>query len=100
MFRISVLKLALTVPLMWLGLRLSGPIGALGGRIAAEESCQDDPARARGALVRLRLLRNAPARALVSVARRSCRDRARRVHAAPRAARCPATLPDGRRVLG
>ena len=40
MFRISVLKLALTVPLAWAGLRLFGPIGALGGWICAEESCR------------------------------------------------------------
>ncbi|HET9754581.1 MAG TPA: oligosaccharide flippase family protein, partial [Myxococcales bacterium] len=40
MFRIAALKLALTVPLVWLGLRLFGPIGALGGWICAEESCR------------------------------------------------------------
>src|SRR4051812_45060059 len=40
MFRISALKLALTVPLVWLGLHLFGPIGALGGWICAEESCR------------------------------------------------------------
>ena len=40
MFRISVLKLALTVPLVWIGLRLFGPIGALGGWICAEETCR------------------------------------------------------------
>ncbi len=40
MFRISVLKLALTVPAVWLGLHLFGPIGALGGWIVAEESCR------------------------------------------------------------
>jgi O-antigen/teichoic acid export membrane protein len=40
MFRISALKLALTVPLAIFGLRLFGPIGALGGWICAEESCR------------------------------------------------------------
>ena len=40
MFRISVLKLALTVPLAMLGLRFFGPIGALGGWICAEEACR------------------------------------------------------------
>jgi O-antigen/teichoic acid export membrane protein len=40
MFRVSALKLALTVPLAVLGLRLLGPIGALGGWICAEESCR------------------------------------------------------------
>jgi O-antigen/teichoic acid export membrane protein len=40
MFRVSVLKVALTVPLAWAGLRLFGPIGALGGWIAAEETCR------------------------------------------------------------
>ena len=40
MFRVSVLKLALTVPLVCLGLRLFGPIGALGGWICAEETCR------------------------------------------------------------
>src|SRR5204863_4687931 len=40
MFRISALKLVLTVPLAWLGLRLFGPIGALGGWICAEEACR------------------------------------------------------------
>ncbi|HEY6910764.1 MAG TPA: oligosaccharide flippase family protein [Myxococcales bacterium] len=40
MFRVAALKLALTVPLVWLGLRLFGPIGALGGWICAEESCR------------------------------------------------------------
>jgi O-antigen/teichoic acid export membrane protein len=40
MFRISLLKLALTVPLVWLGLKLLGPIGALGGWICAEEVCR------------------------------------------------------------
>jgi O-antigen/teichoic acid export membrane protein len=40
MFRISVLKLALTVPMVWTGLKLVGPIGALGGWIAAEETCR------------------------------------------------------------
>jgi len=40
MFRISVLKIALTVPLAWAGLRIFGPIGALGGWICAEETCR------------------------------------------------------------
>src|SRR3954467_3330580 len=40
MFRVSVLKVALTVPLVWTGLRLFGPIGALGGWICAEETCR------------------------------------------------------------
>ncbi|HTO96784.1 MAG TPA: oligosaccharide flippase family protein [Myxococcales bacterium] len=40
MLRVSVLKVALTVPLAWGGLRLFGPIGALGGWICAEESCR------------------------------------------------------------
>src|SRR4051812_40142622 len=40
MVRISVLKAALTVPLVWAGLSLFGPIGALGGWICAEESCR------------------------------------------------------------
>jgi O-antigen/teichoic acid export membrane protein len=40
MFRVSVLKVALTVPLVWAGLRLFGPIGALGGWICAEEICR------------------------------------------------------------
>jgi|1185.fasta_scaffold02029_2 O-antigen/teichoic acid export membrane protein len=40
MLRVAVLKLALTVPLVWLGLRLLGPIGALGGWICAEETCR------------------------------------------------------------
>jgi len=40
MLRISVLKLLLTVPLVWAGLRLFGPIGALGGWICAEETCR------------------------------------------------------------
>jgi O-antigen/teichoic acid export membrane protein len=40
MLRISVLKLALTVPLVWVGLQLFGPIGALGGWICAEEICR------------------------------------------------------------
>jgi len=40
MFRVSVLKLVLTVPLASLGLRLFGPIGALGGWICAEETCR------------------------------------------------------------
>lgn len=40
MLRISVLKLALTVPLAVVGMRLFGPIGALGGWICAEESCR------------------------------------------------------------
>ncbi|MCA1826292.1 MAG: lipopolysaccharide biosynthesis protein [Myxococcales bacterium] len=40
MFQISVAKLALTVPMVWVGLRLFGPIGALGGWIGAEETCR------------------------------------------------------------
>ena len=40
MLRISVVKLLLTVPLVWAGLRVFGPIGALGGWICAEESCR------------------------------------------------------------
>lgn len=40
MFRVSVVRLALTVPLVWGGFRLSGPIGALGGWICAEETCR------------------------------------------------------------
>jgi len=40
MFRVSVLKVALTVPLVWAGLRVFGPIGALGGWICAEEICR------------------------------------------------------------
>ncbi len=40
MFRVSVLKVVLTVPLVWAGLRLFGPIGALGGWICAEETCR------------------------------------------------------------
>jgi O-antigen/teichoic acid export membrane protein len=40
MFRVSALKLVLTVPLVWLGLRWFGPIGALGGWICAEEACR------------------------------------------------------------
>lgn len=36
--RVSVLKLALTVPLVYFGLQTFGPIGALGGWICAEES--------------------------------------------------------------
>lgn len=40
MFRISVLKAAMTVPLVWGGLKLFGPIGALGGWICAEETCR------------------------------------------------------------
>ena len=40
MLRISVLKLALTMPLAWAGLKLFGPIGALGGWICAEETCR------------------------------------------------------------
>jgi len=38
--RVSVIKLALTVPLVFLGLKQFGPIGALGGWICAEESCR------------------------------------------------------------
>src|SRR5439155_1385250 len=40
MFRVSALKLTLTVPLVWAGLKLWGPIGALGGWICAEEICR------------------------------------------------------------
>jgi O-antigen/teichoic acid export membrane protein len=40
MLRVSVLKLVLTVPLVWAGLKLFGPIGALGGFICAEEACR------------------------------------------------------------
>lgn len=40
MFRVSVLKVAMTVPLVWAGLRIFGPIGALGGWICAEETCR------------------------------------------------------------
>jgi len=40
MFRVSVLKVVLTAPLAWAGLRLFGPIGALGGWICAEEACR------------------------------------------------------------
>ena len=40
MFRVSVLKVVLTAPLAWAGLRLFGPIGALGGWICAEETCR------------------------------------------------------------
>jgi O-antigen/teichoic acid export membrane protein len=40
MFRVSVLKVALTAPLVWVGLHLFGPIGALGGWICAEETCR------------------------------------------------------------
>ncbi|MGZ6123607.1 MAG: lipopolysaccharide biosynthesis protein [Myxococcales bacterium] len=40
MFRVSVLKVALTAPLALAGLRLFGPIGALGGWICAEETCR------------------------------------------------------------
>ncbi|MGZ6124556.1 MAG: hypothetical protein ACXWLR_06325, partial [Myxococcales bacterium] len=40
MFRVSVLKVILTAPLVWAGLRLFGPIGALGGWICAEETCR------------------------------------------------------------
>ena len=40
MFRVSALKLALTVPLVCAGLKLWGPIGALGGWICAEEICR------------------------------------------------------------
>ena len=39
-FRVSVLKLVLTVPLVYFGLHRFGPIGALGGWIAAEETCR------------------------------------------------------------
>ncbi len=38
--KISVFKLALTVPLVWSGLRAFGTIGALGGWICAEETCR------------------------------------------------------------
>jgi O-antigen/teichoic acid export membrane protein len=40
MLWLSACKLALTVPLVWAGLRLFGPIGALGGWICAEEACR------------------------------------------------------------
>jgi O-antigen/teichoic acid export membrane protein len=40
MFRISVLKLVLTLPLAWFGLEAFGPIGALGGWMCAEETCR------------------------------------------------------------
>ena len=40
MLWVSVGKLALTVPSVWAGLRLFGPIGALGGWICAEEACR------------------------------------------------------------
>src|SRR5258705_711524 len=40
MLRVSVLKLVLTVPLVWAGLKIFGPIGALGGFICAEETCR------------------------------------------------------------
>lgn len=40
MFRVSLLKVALTAPLVWAGFRVFGPIGALGGWICAEEACR------------------------------------------------------------
>jgi len=40
MFRISALKLGLTVPLAFIGFHAFGPIGALGGWICAEETCR------------------------------------------------------------
>jgi hypothetical protein len=40
MLHVSALKLTLTVPLVWIGLRLFGPIGALAGWICAEETCR------------------------------------------------------------
>jgi O-antigen/teichoic acid export membrane protein len=40
LFNVSLLKLVLTVPLVWLGLHRFGLIGALGGWIAAEEACR------------------------------------------------------------
>jgi O-antigen/teichoic acid export membrane protein len=39
-FKVSALKLALTVPFVWVGLHRFGPIGALGGWIVAEETCR------------------------------------------------------------
>jgi O-antigen/teichoic acid export membrane protein len=39
-FKVSALKLLLTVPFVWFGLHRFGPIGALGGWIVAEESCR------------------------------------------------------------
>jgi O-antigen/teichoic acid export membrane protein len=39
-FQVSALKLALTVPFVWVGLHRFGPIGALGGWIIAEEACR------------------------------------------------------------
>jgi O-antigen/teichoic acid export membrane protein len=40
MFRVSLLKVALTAPLAWAGLQVFGPIGALGGWLCAEETCR------------------------------------------------------------
>lgn len=40
LFNVSVLKLVLTVPFVWFGLDRFGLMGALGGWIAAEESCR------------------------------------------------------------
>ncbi|HEX4385822.1 MAG TPA: oligosaccharide flippase family protein [Myxococcales bacterium] len=40
LFNVSVLKLGITVPFVWIGLHQFGLIGALGGWILAEESCR------------------------------------------------------------
>ena len=60
MFRVSVLKLALTVPLAWAGLRLFGPIGALGGWICAEEGCRMILLHRAGQLFGCGMLRSLP----------------------------------------
>ena len=40
LFKVSVTKLVLTVPFVWIGLHQFGLMGALGGWIAAEETCR------------------------------------------------------------
>jgi len=59
-FRVGVLKLILTVPLCIAGLRLFGPIGALGGFVCAEESCRLIVLRRAGQLFDSGLLRCLP----------------------------------------
>lgn len=62
--RVSALKLALTVPFVFLGLHKFGPIGALGGWMCAEEACRMLLLWRTGQLFEVGILRALPSREL------------------------------------
>ena len=63
--RVSALKLALTVPLVFLGLHQFGPIGALGGWMVAEEACRMLLLFRTSQLFEVGILRTLPSRELL-----------------------------------